>query len=217
MNHSGLKRQVLIETGIASAVLVVLVAIVFLLASIRDDYVSNNQSTKRALDAIEGEYNTLRAKYSFIQQNATLYDEVKKKQDAGMLSINRQAVLEKFNQYKSQYGLSNLRLSVSPVAEVKDPQYRRKTSLVASSEVSVELEVLSDERVYEMLDLMRDELSGFTRINRLTLSRERAVDDTVLNSIRQKGSFPLLKTAVRFTWYSINPVENPEVPPNAPP
>lgn len=215
MRYGALKKQTLIETGIVVAVMVVLIAVVFLLASIRDDYVANNQSAKRALDTLEGEYNALRAKYSFIQQNAALYEEVKKKQDAGQLAINRQSVLDVFNQYKVQYGLNNLRLSVSPIAEMKDPQFVRKTSRVTSSEVSIELDVLSDERVYEMLDHMKDDLSGFTRVNRLTMARERKLEDEVMNTIRQRGTYPLIKTAIRFTWYSINPVEAPEVPPNA--
>ncbi|NBO18985.1 MAG: hypothetical protein EBV03_07135, partial [Proteobacteria bacterium] len=196
MRYEPLKRQVLIETGIAAAVLTVLVAIVFLLASIRDDYINNNQSSKRILDTIDGEYNALKTKYSFIQQNAQLYEEVKKKQESGMLSINRQSVLDKFNQYKTQFSLSNLRLSVSPIAEMKDGQYRKKTSLVTSSEVSIELEALTDERVYEMLETMQQELSGFSRISRLTLARERKLDDDVLNAIRTKGVFPLVKTGI---------------------
>lgn len=216
MRHSALKRQVLIELGIFLAVVVVLVAVVFLLASIRDDYIANNQSNKRMLDTIEGEYNKLKGKYSFIQQNSVLYEEVKKKQEAGQLAINRQSVLDKFNQYKTQYSLNNLRLSVSPIVESKDPAFRRNTSLISTSEVSIELEVLSDERVYEMLDAMQQELSGFTRINRMTMARERKLDDEVMNNIRQKGTFPLIRTGIRFTWFSINPIENPEVPPNAP-
>lgn len=216
MRYEPLKRQVLIETGIAAAVLTVLIAIVFLLASIRDDYINNNQSSKRILDTIEAEYNTLKTKYSFIQQNAGLYEEVKKKQEAGMLTINRQSVLDKFNQYKGQYNLSNLRLSVSPIVEMKDGQYRRKTSVVTSSDVSIELEVLSDERVYELIETMQQELAGFSRINRLTLAREKKIQDEVMNIIRSKGTFPLIKTGIRFSWYSINPLETPEAPPNAP-
>jgi hypothetical protein len=215
MRYDSLKRQVLLETGIVTAVMVVLLAIVYLLASIRDDYVANNQSSQRILDALDAEFNTLKGKYSFIQQNSTLYEEVKKKQEAGQLSINRGMVLEKFNQYKAQYGLSNLRLSVSPIQDIKDPQYVRKTSAVSSSEVSVELDTLSDERVYELLDAMQQELPGVCKITRLTLSRDHRMDDELLNTLRQKGTYPLVKTAIKFTWYSINPIEVPEIAPNA--
>ncbi len=209
MRYEPLRRQVLLELAIIVAVQVVLVSIVFLLSSIQDDYVENNKSAQKVLDAIDAEYNTLKAKYAFIQQNSGLYQEVKKKQDAGELAINRPIVLEKFNQYKLQYGLNNLRLSVSPIQEIKDPAYIRKTSAVSSSEVSVELDTLSDERVYELLEVMQQELSGVCKITRVTLARDRNLDTEVLNNIRAKGTFPLVKTGIKFTWYSINPVDAP--------
>lgn len=216
MRIEPLRKQVVLELAIISAVLVVLFAIVYLLGSIRDDYVENNKSSQRVLDGIDAEFNTLKTKYSFIQQNSGLYMEVKKKQDAGELSINRPLVLEKFNQYKAQYGLNNLRLSVSPIQEMKDPSYIRKTSTVSASEVSVELDTLSDERIYELLDVMQQELSGVCKLTRVTLARDRNLDLEIINTIRQRGTFPLVKSTIRFTWYSINPLDSAVVVPNAP-
>ncbi len=208
MRYEPLRRQVILELGIIVAVQVVLLAIVYLLSSIRDDYIENNKSSQHMLDAIDAEFTTLKAKYSFIQQNSPLYEEVKKKEEAGALSINRPLVLEKFNQYKAQYGLNNLRLSVSPIQDIKDPAYIRKTHSVSSSEVSVELDTLSDERVFELLDVMQQELSGVCKLTRVTLARDHAVDAEVINAISQKGTYPLVKTGIKFTWFSINPVES---------
>lgn len=216
MRIEPLRKQVILELAIIAAVLVVLFAIVYLLSSVRDDYVENNKSAQKALDAIDLEFNTLKTKYSFIQQNAGLYLEVKKKQDAGELSINRPLVLEKFNLYKVQYGLNNLRLSVSPIQEIKDAAYIRKTSTISSSEVSVELDTLSDEKVFELLDVMQQELSGVCKMTKFTLVRERALDAEVINAIKQKGTFPLIKAGIKFTWFSINPVEAVGAVPNVP-
>ncbi|MBY0406545.1 MAG: hypothetical protein K2Q01_02545 [Rickettsiales bacterium] len=207
MRYEPLRRQVVLELAIVAAVLVVLMAIVYLLASIRDDYIENNTSAKRVIDGIQGEFNTLKQKYSFIQQNSVLYEEVKKKQEAGLLSINRPMILEKFNAYKLQYDLNNLRLSVSPIQDMKDPAYIRKTHAVSTAEVSVDLDTLSDERVFELMDVMQTELPGVCKINRITISRERNLDPDVVNMIRQKGTYPLIKTAFKFTWYSINALD----------
>jgi len=215
MRYEPLRRKVLLELGIVIAVMVVILAIVYLLSSIRDGYVENNQSTKQMLDSIDAEFNMLKAKYLFIQQNSTLYEEVKKKQEAGELSVNRTLVLEKFNQLKLKYGLNNFRLSASPVQEIKDPAYVRKTSAVNSSDVNLDLDTLSDERVYELIYAMQEELSGVCKLTRVSLSREKALDEEVLNAIRQKATYPLIKTAIKFTWFSINPVDTKVGVPNA--
>lgn len=215
MRTEPLRRRVFVELGVILTVLAVLLSVVYLLASIRDDYIENNRSAQRALDAIEAEFSALRGKYAYIQQHSVLYKEVKRKQEAGELSINRSVVLEKFNQYKAQYGLNNLRLSVSPIQDIKDAAYTRKTSSVSASEVSVELDTLSDERVFELLDVMQQELSGVSKITRVTLSRERDLDQDVLNAIQAKGTYPLIKAGIRFTWYSINPIDTAAAVPNA--
>ena len=208
MRYEPLRRQVVLELGIIAAVMVVLIAIVYFMSSTRDDYVESNKTSQHMLDAIDSEFKTLKTKYAFIKQNSTLYEEVKKKQDAGMLTITRPIVLEKFNQYKAQYGLNNLRLSVSPIQDIKDAAYVRTTSAISSSEVSVELDTLSDERIYELLDTMQQDLPGTCKLTRVLLSREHAIDNELLNALSQKGTYPLIKATIKFTWFSINPVEN---------
>jgi hypothetical protein len=215
MRYEPFKKQVMLESGIIMSVLVVLLAIVYLLSSIRDDYIETNQSAQRVVDGIDAELNTLKGKYSNILQNAVLYQEVQKKQSEGMLAINRQMVLEKFNQYKTLYSLNNLRLSVAPIQDVKDGQYKRKTSLVSYSEVNIDLDVLSDESVFELLDTMPKELSGVSKITRVTMSREKPLGEDVLGAIRQRGTYPLIKTGIRFVWFSINPVDSGEASPDA--
>ena len=200
------------------AVLLVLGAVVFLLASIRDDYVENNELAQRVLGNIEVEYNQIQSKYTFIKQNADLYARVKKKNENGLLTIDRQSILEIFNQYKTQYNLTNLRLSVSPITDINQPQLQKPSHKVASSDVSIQLEALTDERVYKMLDSMFDDLSGMPRINSISLIRDKPINAEVLNTLRQKGYYPLIRGNIQFKWYSINPIEAPDslgVVPNA--
>lgn len=216
MRYEPLRKRVLVESGILLAVLVVLAGLVYFLSITLDESIESNKSSKRILDTIDGEYNALKAKYAFIKQNSSLYEEVKKKQEAGGLSINRPMVLEKFNQYKAQYGLNNLRLSVSPIQDIKDPAYMRKTHSISSSEVSVELDTLSDEHVYDLLDVMQQELPGVSKITKLALSRDHPLDTEALTIIEQKGSYPLVKASIKFTWFSINTLDTPvEAAPNA--
>jgi len=202
------KNRTLNETAIFIALMVVLTVIAYLLNMVGDDYTQSNTQAKAQLEKIEEEFNSLQQKYTFVTQNAELYKEVAKKQEEGKFLIGRQIMFEKFNQFRSQFDLSNLRLSVSPVQEVKNPKFKRKYSAVNFSDVNIELDVLYDENVYELLNAMQRELSGVCIISHLSMSLAKPLDDGILKAISTSGTYPLIKTAIKFNWYSINPVES---------
>ena len=201
------KKRILVESSIFAAILIVLAAVTYLLGTISDDYTESNDATKKKVDAIDLELSTLQRKYSFINQNEVLYKEVQQKQSENKLSIKRQTAFEKFNIFRTQYALSNLRLTVSPVQEIKDPKYKRATSSVSSSEVSVEMDVLYDENIYQLMKAIETELPGMCVIYKLNMSLQKPVNAEVLQTIGLKGTYPLVKAAFKFNWYSINPVE----------
>ena len=201
------KKRLLVETGIFSAIIVVLAGVTYLLSTISDDYTESNDAAKKKIDLIDLELNKIQTRYSYINKNEALYKEVQQKLSDGKLSIKRQTAFEKFNLFRTQYALSNLRLTVSPVQEMKDAKYKRPTSTVSSSEVGVEMDVLYDENVYQLIKAIETELPGVCVISKFNISLQKPLTSDVLQTIGIKGTFPLIKAAFHFNWYSINPVE----------
>jgi|GEM_PF-5408499 len=207
IKYQRLKKQVLVELAIIAAVGVVLAAIIYLISAIRDDYVAGNEAAQKQVDAIDLEMNTLRGRYNNIRKNVDVYEEVIKKQAEGRLAINRQQVLERFNQYKNQYALNSLRLNASPAQDVKEPVFKRKNSSVNFSDVVVDFEVTSDENVYALLDSLREDLPGISKIVKVNMSLLKPLTADVVQTIIQKGSYPMVRVNIRFIWFGINPVE----------
>jgi hypothetical protein len=212
MKYEKLKRQVLVEASIMGAVLLVMGAIIYLISSVLEDYEGSNQALQKQVDAVDLEMNTLKGRFMNIQKNIDIYQEVLKKKAEGRLAINRQMVLEKFNQYKTQYSLSSLRMTVSPAQEVKDAIFKRKNSDVNFSDVAVNFEVTSDENIYVLLDSLREELPGISKIIRVNMVLQHPFNDEVFQNISKKGVYPLVKTDIRFIWFGINSTEPPPNP-----
>lgn len=208
IKYQKLKKQVLVELAIIAAVGVVLAAIIYLISAIRDDYIAGNEAAQKQVDAIDLEMNTLRGRYNNIRTNMDVYNEVINKQNEGRLAINRQMVLERFNEYKNHYALSSLRLNASPAQDVKEPVFKRKNGSVNFSDVTVDFEVTSDESVYQLLDSLREDLPGISKVVKVNMSLIRPLGEDVIQGIIQKGSFPLIRVNVRFIWFGINPIEN---------
>lgn len=207
-----LKRQLLIETAIIAAVTIVLTAIIYLISAIRDDYITANEQAQKAVDAVDLEMNTMRARYNNIQKNLVVYNEVTKKQQEGKLAINRQMVLERFNQYKNEYNLSSLRLNATPTQDIKEPLFKRKASSVNFSDVTVDFEVMSDEGVYKLLDSLRNDLPGISKLVKVNLTQIKALDNLVLDAMTKTGNFPLIRVNVRFIWFGINDISQDTKP-----
>ena len=206
MKAQHFKKRILLETGIFAGALIGLAALAYFISVFNDDYAESNGAMQAKIQASEAEFQTLKEKFTFITKNADLYKEVQKKEAEGWF-ISRQIMFEKFNQFRNQFDLSNLRLSVSPVQDMKDPKFKRATNVVRYSDVSIELDTLYDENIIALLNAMQQELSGICIISRLSMSLQRPLDPSVLQAIGMKGTYPLIKALIKFNWYSINPVE----------
>lgn len=217
MKYEKLKRQVIIEASIIGIVVLVMAAIVYLISAILDDYEASNDSLQKQVDVIDMEMKNLRAKYSNIKNNLDIYQEVQQKQADGRLAINRQMVLEKFNQYKNKYALSGLHMIVSQPQDVKDAVFKRPKTTVNFSDVTASFEITSDESVYELVDSLRGELPGISKMIKLNMTLQKPFNEGAFEAISHNGAYPMIKTEMRFIWFGINPVLPPEVKPNMQP
>ncbi len=215
MKYDKLKRQSFIEAIVVVVVVLVLGAIVYLISAIDDDYDSSNKSLQKQVDAIDLEMNTLRGRFTNIQKNIDLYNEVKRKQEDGRLVINRQGVQEKFNQYKAQYGLNGMRMSVTQVQDVKDVIFKHKNSNVNFADVTVGFDVTIDQGIFQLVNSLRDELPGVCKLIRFNVTQQRPLNEETLLEIKQKGETALVKAEIRFVWFGINSID-PEKAASAP-
>jgi hypothetical protein len=205
---SQFRKRLLKESAIFVAALGLLGGLTYYLGMLSDDFVNKNNSLQSAVGAVAGEMTTLQDKYNKVQQNKELYDEAMRKSLHGGLAINRETIRDRFNQFKDEYHLNNLRLSMGAIEDLADAQYKRKSNAINSSRVTVDFNALSDEPVFTLITSMQQDLPGGAKVTKLSLTRaDNGLTDDILRVISTTGAYPMVRGNMEFTWLGIKPVE----------
>lgn len=211
MKHQQLRKRLLIESGIVIAVLGIIGGATYFVSSLRDDYASRKNAMEGQVSAVTNESNALREKFIRIQKDKNLYDLVMTMNDSDMLSHSSGLADKKLKEYESAYNFNSWTLdsSVSQLA-LEDAKYKRKTHLIIPRDAIFNVEALTDEHIYDMMTAMQGEFPGAVSFTSLKLTRQSMLTDEALRTITQKGSAPLIKGEIKFTWFGIDPVDPEE-------
>jgi|GEM_PF-3012544 len=202
-----LKKRWGIESLIAIAVVGTLYGAIHFMEQTRDNYNREVADLEKKLTTVTNDKNSLNTQYQNVKSNEAIYEEAQARNPANGKFTNRQVAARKFNSFNARYNLSNLRLSMSTANEIADAKYRRKTTLVASSNVSIEFDTVTDDKVLAFTDAMQNELLGMPKVLSLTLTRSEKLTDKALKSLVERGSYPLVKANMSVLWLGLIPSE----------
>lgn len=214
MKYQQLKKRLFMESGAIVAALVLLGGGTYFLDTLNGNYLQDSQALENQVNGIAAATNALRAKYDKVQQNMTLYRQIIQEKSQDKLTISGQAMKENFRKFKNEYYLSNLRLSMAPIVDMKEADYKRDTYSIISSDILVSFDGLSDEFTFDLIEGMQQQLPGSSKITRLSLQRMSNLSPEVLHTISEKGVAAIVKGEIKFMWYGIKPLENTDA--NAP-
>ncbi len=207
MKYQDVRKRLIKEAAILVVAISALGGGTYYATMMSEDYVQQKQVLDNEIAMISSQMNDLRTKYSKVQGNMELYEEIRTKNANNELAINRQASRKKFEIFKNRYFLNNLSLTVTPEMETTNPKL--KNSSIVASDVQLSFEALTDEDVYELLGAIDKEMSGAVKITAMRLERTQKLTDEMLNTIAKTGKLPLIKGEMKLVWYGIKTVEPP--------
>lgn len=207
MKYQEIRKKLIVEASVVVAIFAVMGGGVFYLNMVADDYQQEKSQLEAQLAQVTNERQALQNKYEKIQGNTSLYREVIEENAADRLSISRQLLRKKVNDFKARYFLNDLTLNMSPVQEMTGNQYRYNSAVLVASELTANFDALTDEDIYSLVQALQDELSGTLKITQFTVSRVSKVTDESLRSIARNGQYSMVKGNIRFTWFGIKPLE----------
>lgn len=207
MKYQEIRKKLIVEASVVVAIFAVLGGGVFYLNMVADDYQQEKSQLEAQLAQVTNERQALQNKYEKVQGNTSLYREVIEKNAADRLSISRQLLRKKVNDFKARYFLNDLTLNMSPVQEMTGNQYRYNSAVLVASELTANFDALTDEDIYSLVQALQDELSGTLKITQFTVSRVSKVTDESLRSIARNGQYSMVRGNIRFTWFGIKPLE----------
>ncbi len=209
MKKEDIKKQIMVETGIIAAGLVLLGAIIYFLSSFGEDYAQEMRSLQAEVNKVSNAASSLQNKYAIIAQSRPLYEEAMTRKQRQTLSVSREFVRQKFNQFNKQYHLSDLKLVMGGIETLPDPQLKTSSIVMISSAVNTSANALSDTHVFQVLNALQQELSGSVKMTKFSLTRKEGISDDLLRSITQSGPVGLVKAQMEFSWYGLQFNETP--------
>jgi hypothetical protein len=206
MRYEEVKKRLWTEGIVVAAVMSVLVGGSYYLTTVHENSAHQNKQLETQVNTIVATMNTLRNKFSAVQQNADLYQEILRKSASDQLNISREFIRKKFDQFKARYYLSSLRISMQPMQE-RAAKNKDSANVIVASEVKAVFFALTDEDVYSLLEAMQQEMSGAVKITEINLKRRNPLTDDAIASIRKTGQAQLVDGEILFTWLGIKSTE----------
>jgi len=204
MNIKPLKKSILKETMIFGGIAMLMAAVLFFINMMHDDFTQKKNTLQGEANRLSGEKQQVENSLLNVQQNSHILTEASARTANPGMYIERNAVRDIFNIYRSQYYLKKLTVDMQPVVEVtSDPKFKRKTLIGIQSEVKISFEAVSDEDVYQMIRALFKELPGFTKMTSFEMKRMANISNQTVIDIRSQGSAALVSGSVGFTWYGI--------------
>lgn len=204
MNITPLKKSILKETIIFAAVALILAGMVVYISMLYDEFTQKKSTLEGQSNQLMTEKQQLEASFLNVEQNKDAYQEALDRTANPGMFIDRQAIRDLFNIYRSQFFLKKLVLDMQPVTEVTtDAKFTRKTLVGIQSEVKMSFEAISDEDIYAMIRALHKELPGYARVHAIDIKRVPAIEKQNIIEIRKQGVTKLVEGSIDFVWYGI--------------
>jgi len=210
MKYEAIKRKLITESSVTMALLAVIGALTYFLGTIYEESDRKKNEMQTQVASVTNERQSLENKYQKIHQNFDLYRYLMEKNQTNGLSVDRQILRAKVEEFKTRYFLNDLSITMGPVQELTGSPYRYKSSVMVASELTIDFDTLTDEDIFSFTKALEEELPGGLKITRFTLSRESKVTDEALRTIAKDGQFSMVKGEVRFRWLGIKSLTSPE-------
>ena len=207
MRYEEVKKRLWKESLIVAVILLLLGGCTYYLTLVLDEEDHNSKQLETQVNTIVATMNTLRDKFSLVQKNANLYQEILKKSAYDGLNVNREFLRERFRQLNSAFYLSGNSTNMDAPQEMTGPNYKRVAASMMSSAIKSHFFALSDEDVYSLVASLERDLTGAVKFNRLAVSRKGLPTEETLASIRKSGRAELVETEMEFLWLGIKMAE----------
>lgn len=211
MKYAQLKKKLVLEGIVVFMILAVLGGASYYIMTMQEESSSKRNALEGAVRQVSNETNALREKFIRIQKDKDLYQLVMSLNDADMLSHTDSIVDKLFRGYGEMYSVQLKLDRTASNATLDENTYKRKTSVINQKDAVIsDIQAANDEDIFEIMQAIQKEFPGAVSYTGLKLTRESRLTDEALRSITQKGTFPLVKGEVKFSWYGIDPVDPEE-------
>lgn len=209
-----LKKRIVTEAGFCALLVVITSGIAWFVASYADELNTERSRLQGATQTLTMENVSLKDQIVKARDSLSLYETIMKTNRSEDFSLNREAATQLLNKLKDRYRLNSLGVNMSPIKELTDEIYKKKSGTLIMSDVTLTLSGVTDEFIYGFVQAMMQRLGGYVKVTRMSLSRTGTITNNTLLDL-SKGKVPgLVNADIQFSWIGFKP--NTEKPADKP-
>lgn len=210
MRYNSLKKQTIIHTAIIALIILAAIGGYLIVLSFEDSYNQELSSVTRELTRINSQSLTLDNRVAMAQRSLKLYQSIQSSGGDSSNNINRRWAKEKLDTLKDRYRLGKLTLKMTPLEELTNKRFKRTAAITMHTEVTLQFSGLTDSHLFSFIEAIKQEFSGYIRIDSLRISRKSEISNDTLRSI-SKGVIPdIVDGEVMFHWLSLKSAKEGE-------
>lgn len=195
-----LKKQLVITLAVRVVILGVLLGGLMFLQSWRDDWLQQRDTLQAQVRALESQRSELQAQYQKAKDSLPLYESIMNKGDASGFDLDRERAKTVFDSLKFSHHLSTLNVSMSAIQAVERAEYRPKIAQMVASDLRLSCEGMSDEEILDVITTLREKLSGYVKVEEVSLKRNNSLTGEILVSLTRGELVPLTKGEMVIKW-----------------
>lgn len=204
MNIAPLRKTILKETAIFTALIMIFGIAIGYLSVVSSDLKQKKDTALRAANQLLSERQIIDRKFTSAQANMGIYQESEQWMVRQGLFLDSQAVRDLFNYYQAPLFLKRMTVELQPIVDVTDnPRFTGKTLTVTKSTGRVVIDAITDEDVYRLIRIMQNELPGFIKVTSLTLTKREPLTKQIIDFVRRQGAYVVINGEMTFDWYGL--------------
>jgi hypothetical protein len=201
-----LKKQFINKVAMNLIIFITLVVGYFSVMGKFDEEIIKNEATIIELGRVDIELAKLKRENHNLVEARKLLSRLNKRNysDAGLEIVKLKSVLRVLSQTYNLPG--SIDIQMSNIVE-HDDIYVRKNKALVSAELIITFPAYSDEHVLGLITSLKEYFPGFLTIRTLTITKNKELDKTTLEDIRNNKLPEVVTAKILVDWYDFKTIE----------
>jgi hypothetical protein len=208
MKISTIRNTLIKQTIVAFVIVGIFIGIVMYVDTFNEECDRNISRLKSESDNIITKVADLSLEYHKVLDYMPTYNEIKQKQGNKLLMVNKLALRDAIAGVRTKYYLDNLDVKMDEIKPLTGDKYKRSTSFIEASNVTIGLNGLTDLDIFGLVKILAESFPGL-KFNSIKVSLEKSLDNNALIAVKDTGFSPIVNAKLAFTLFGLRDVNSP--------
>ncbi len=205
-----LRTRLLIEGGVALAILGGLAGAMVLVAGWLESATKEKQGINREISKDRGEIADIRKQINESDKSSETYNRLIGGRANNDFYIARKEASRVVGELKDVYRLTSLNMNIGPEQKIEDNAFKNITEEPIRASITLNAGGMSDTHLYSFIAGMLESMPGMVKFTNVRFSRQRQVDIQSFRQMSTGGTPELARSDIGFEWYGLRQPPKPE-------